>query len=113
MFRCQLSGKLSKPNEKGVKIVTKTRKKEYYKIDRETKQLVLDQKTGQPILLGTGWEIVEEKLVLASEAAKLNKGQVDVKQQPKANVRNTPNNNRKDTKARTRGDMEKTVKKQF
>lgn len=61
MFRCQLSGKVSKPGEKGIKIVTKTRKKNYFKLDEKTNELVK---------VSEGWEIVQEKLVLKSEAEK-------------------------------------------
>ena len=106
MFRCQLTGKLSKPNEKGVKIVTKTRQKTYTN--------VLKRGEREITITSEGYEIVEEKLVLASVAAKLNKGNENVKQQPKANVRSTSiNDNRKSDKTRDRGNLEKTGKKQF
>lgn len=54
MFRCQVSGKISEPREGAFKLVTKTRKKEYFKNDI---------KTGQPVKIGEGTEIVEEKTV--------------------------------------------------
>lgn len=54
MYRCEVSGKLSQPNERAYKLVTKTRKREYFKDD---------PKTGQPVKIGEGFEIVEEKVV--------------------------------------------------
>lgn len=54
MFKCQVSGKLSSPGEKSFKLISKTRKKEYFKNDA---------KTGQPIKIGEGFEIVEELTV--------------------------------------------------
>ena len=54
MFRCQVSGKLSQPREGAFKLVTKTRKREYFKNDI---------KTGLPVKIGEGSEIVEEKIV--------------------------------------------------
>lgn len=67
MFRCAVSGKNSKPSEKGVRIVTKTRPKNYYKevVNKETKLKEI-------ILVATGFEIVQEKLVLKEVADQLN-----------------------------------------
>jgi hypothetical protein len=64
MFKCQVSGKNSKPREKGVKIVTKTRPKLYFgeRLNRETKKMEVVQ-------IGEGHEIVQEKLVLKEIAA--------------------------------------------
>ncbi len=54
MFICQLSGKLSKPGEKAVKLVTKTRPKVYFEKDK---------KTGEQRKVGEGSEIVQELTV--------------------------------------------------
>lgn len=55
MFKCQVSGRISKPGEKPYKIVTKTRPKTY----------VSTKKVGDKVIENTtnGWEIVEEKIV--------------------------------------------------
>lgn len=60
MFRCEVTGKVSKSGEKPVRIVTKTRPKQYFKWDK-----------GVQTLISTGWEIVEEKIVLPSVAKQL------------------------------------------
>jgi hypothetical protein len=55
MFKCQVSGRVSKSGEKPFKIVTKTRKKTYEnKIMRGEREHTITSE---------GWEIVEEKLV--------------------------------------------------
>lgn len=55
MFKCQISGKISKPGEKPFRIVTKTRAKTY----------VNKRKVGEKLveLVTTGWEIAEERVV--------------------------------------------------
>lgn len=66
MYKCQISGKVVGPRESAHKLVTKTRKKDYYgplkdkegKIVRE-----LDGITPKLVKVGEGWEIVEEKIV--------------------------------------------------
>lgn len=74
MFRCQHSGKNSRPGEKPVRVVTETRDVTYYKtyINKETgeRELAIG-KNGQPIIEGTGYETVEEILMLPSEYEKL------------------------------------------
>ena len=62
MYRCQVTKKISKPGERMVKVVTKRRDKIYYR---------LDDKTGQQVEIGRGWEIVEEKSVLPEVAEKM------------------------------------------
>lgn len=57
MFKCEITGKNSKPGEKPVKIVTKTRKKEYFNEEN--------------IKISEGWEILEEKSVLPDVAKNL------------------------------------------
>jgi len=47
MFRCAITGKLSKPGEKMNKVVVETREKTY-----------TDPETGE--VVGKGWEIVKE-----------------------------------------------------
>jgi len=61
MFRCQLSGELSLPGEKPVKVITKTRPVEYKFFDRSGKLINKTQ----------GWEIVEEMVVCQKVAKKL------------------------------------------
>lgn len=58
MFICQLSGKVSKPGDKAVKLVVKTRPKTYFEKDR---------KTGEQRKVGEGTEIVQE-LIVTEEA---------------------------------------------
>ena len=53
MFICQVSGKQSQANEKPLRLITKTRTKQYPVFD----------KRGFQVRLAEGWEIVEEKLV--------------------------------------------------
>lgn len=59
MYFCQVSKRTSKPNEKQFKLVTKTRKREYFE-DRE----VVDENTGRKSIMnvkvGEGFEIVKE-----------------------------------------------------
>lgn len=55
MFRCQVSGRVSKPGEKPFKVVTKTRPKTY------TNTKKVGERTVE--FTTTGWEIVEEKIV--------------------------------------------------
>lgn len=62
MFKCQVTRKNSMPGEKPKKVVTKTRTREYFK---------MDSRTGLPVKIGEGWEIVEEKMVLESVAKEL------------------------------------------
>jgi hypothetical protein len=57
MFICQVSGRVSKPGEKTYKVVTKTRKKDYYEDRTDEKGIT------RTLLVGHGWEIVEEKRV--------------------------------------------------
>jgi hypothetical protein len=54
MFICQKTGRQSQPGEASRKLVTKTRKREYFK---------QDPKTGEQVKAGEGWEIVEELTV--------------------------------------------------
>lgn len=53
MFRCQVSGKVSKSGERAFKLVTKTRVKDYFRRNKE----------GELVKIGQGTEIVEEKIV--------------------------------------------------
>lgn len=53
MFRCQISGRVSKPGEKAFKVITETRPKTYYRKD----------KNGNQIKIGEGREIVKELTV--------------------------------------------------
>lgn len=55
MYKCAITGKFSKPGEKVNRIVTKTRPKDYYeqRYNEETDRY-------ENILVGKGWEIVEE-----------------------------------------------------
>ena len=75
MFKCQATGKISKPNEKPVRLVIERREVTYYKKvrNKETGELVLaiDSKTGNPQIEGYGWEIVEEINILPSVYEKL------------------------------------------
>lgn len=64
MFKCQLTGKLSQPGEKAVRIVTKTRQRIYTRENPKTKETEI---------IGKGWEIVQEKLVLQATADKIAK----------------------------------------
>lgn len=75
MFKCEISKKISKPGEKPVKLVTQTREVIYYKkVKNSEGQLVVAfDKTGNPVVQGQGWEIVQEKLVLQSVAEKMRK----------------------------------------
>jgi len=65
MFRCQLCNKVSEPYESPVRIVTKTREKEYYYKDRDgnvlpVKPSVKKKRFGD---VAKGIEIVEERNV--------------------------------------------------
>lgn len=75
MFRDQITGQVSQPKEKGVKIVTKTRPKSYYgeKLNAETKKM-------ETVLIAEGFEIVEEKLVLPETARGLENGKIEASQ---------------------------------
>ena len=64
MFKCQISGRISEPGEASFKLVTKTRKRDYFKND---------VKTGLPVKIGEGWEIVEEKQVCKEVFEKASK----------------------------------------
>jgi hypothetical protein len=60
MFRCQVTGELSNPNEKPVKVVVQTREVQY--------------KNHMNEVIGTGWEIVKEISVRVNNVEKaLNK----------------------------------------
>lgn len=109
MFRSELSGKLSKPGEKAARIVTKVRKREYYE-DRKDREGNTTR-----TLAATGWEIVEEKLILQSEVIKNNKEVENVKTESKTNIRDTSadSNTRKINSPRTGMHLEKGFKKQF
>lgn len=76
MFRCQITNKNSKPNEKPIRLVTETRKVEYFKKvrDEENDLVFALDKSGNKIKQGEGFEIVKEKLVLASVAKELKNG---------------------------------------
>jgi hypothetical protein len=67
MFRDQLTGKQSQPGQKASHIVTKTRPKEYWAdvYNRKTKEV-------ERKLVGKGFEIVEEKMVLPETAEEFN-----------------------------------------
>jgi hypothetical protein len=65
MFRCGLCNAVSKPHDSPVKLVTKTREKEYTYTDRygnilPVKPSYKKRKTGE---IARGTEIVEEKIV--------------------------------------------------
>jgi hypothetical protein len=62
MFRCQMTGKLSKPGESPQKLVTKIRKKTYFRTNK---------KTGLQEIVGHGHEIAQEVLISQSHHAKL------------------------------------------
>lgn len=67
MFRCELTGKVSSPGEKPVRVVVETRPKVYYKED----------KTGALKKVGEGFEIVKE-MVVCQEAYQNMKGNNNV-----------------------------------
>lgn len=53
MFKCQVTGRFSKPGEKCNKIVISTREKSYYeKVMEDGEEVELE--------IGRGWEIVKE-----------------------------------------------------
>lgn len=66
MFKCEVSGELSEPNEKPEFVTIKKRKKEYYGIRPRKKSKGRFQRnqrrSGPPQVekLGEGWEIVQE-----------------------------------------------------
>jgi len=62
MFRCQVTGKLSKPGEKSVKVVLTKRPRQYWNNLPEGDP---DRK-----VIAEGWEIVEE-LTVSKETARL------------------------------------------
>lgn len=62
MFRCQKTGKLSKPGEKPVRVVVATREKTYQIPSKDPRK---EPRTSQ------GWEIVKELLVLPEVAAQM------------------------------------------
>lgn len=68
MFRCQISGKNSKPGEKPIRVVMETRPVTYYKKVRDENGDLVNAvgKDGNPVVEGFGEEIVEERIVLAS-----------------------------------------------
>lgn len=72
MFRCQLSGKVSEPRVSPVRIVTQTRPKTYINY----KEVFENDKKKLIEVISEGWEIVEEKLVLAETAEALNNGEI-------------------------------------
>jgi hypothetical protein len=53
MFKCEITGKFSKPGDKVIRLVTQKRERFYF----EVKDRIEDEST-DPI--GTGWEIVKE-----------------------------------------------------
>jgi hypothetical protein len=55
MFKCAITGKFSQPGEKVNRIVTKTRAKEYYESRYNE-----DADRYENVMVGRGWEIVEE-----------------------------------------------------
>ena len=57
MFVCSVSVKVSKSGEKSYKLVTKTRRKDYYEDRTDEKGITRN------LLVGNGWETVEEKVV--------------------------------------------------
>lgn len=57
MFRCAITGRLSRPGDKPNKIITKTRVKEYFESRYNE-----DTDRYENVKVGTGWEIVEEVL---------------------------------------------------
>lgn len=57
MFKCAITGKLSQPGDKVNRIVTKTRAKEYFESRYNE-----DTDRYENVLVGRGWEIVEEVL---------------------------------------------------
>lgn len=71
MYRDQITGELSKPSQKSAKIVTKTRPKQYFgeRENKETKRM-------ESVVIGEGFEIVEEKTVLPETAVKFNQGEL-------------------------------------
>lgn len=62
MFRCQKTGKLSKPGEKPVRVIVATREKTYYTPHKDPRK--------EPKVTN-GWEIVKELLVLPEVAAQM------------------------------------------
>lgn len=68
MFRCQVSGKVSKPREKSFKVVVETRPKTYYKED----------KNGQLKKVGEGYETVKELTVREEIYNQMMKGKENV-----------------------------------
>lgn len=73
MFRCQVTGKLSKPNEKSVKLVSKTRPRSYpYLTGREGDE-------NRKEMVAQGSEIVEELTVTKETAALVAAGKLELK----------------------------------
>lgn len=70
MFRCQVTGKLSKPKEKSVKLISQTRARQYF-----------SGKEGDPErkLIATGTEIVEELMVTQETAALIAQGKLQLR----------------------------------
>lgn len=64
MYRCAISGKVSKSGEPAYKVVLETRPKTYFK---------KDIKTGEPRKVGEGFEIVKEVIVCRSVYEKMTK----------------------------------------
>lgn len=62
MFRCQKTGKLSKPGEKPVRVIVATREKTYHIPSKDPRK--------EPRVTH-GWEIVQELLVLPEVAAQM------------------------------------------
>lgn len=71
MYKCQLTGKLSEPRQKAVKIITKTRPMQYWgeRMNQETKKM-------EKVIIATGWEIVEELTVLPEAAEQYLNGEI-------------------------------------
>jgi len=71
MFRCQVTGKLSKPREKSVKLVSKTRRRDYYN--------GLPEGDPDRKVIATGFEIVEELTVTKETAKLVQEGKLELK----------------------------------
>lgn len=71
-----MSGTQSEPSQKPIRIVTQTRPKTYYgeRMNPETKKF-------ETVVIGTGSEIVEEKLVLPAVAQQYYQGTLNVQEQ--------------------------------
>lgn len=70
MFKCAITGKMSRPGEKPIKIVLKTRPKVYTEVQRNEETGLLET-----VQIGSGWEIVSECYASAEGARIWNEAQ--------------------------------------